>query len=153
MATPGILYVDACFTDPQLTLAAYDQWYDKEHIPHLLSMSGCHAARRYLDVDNTAQKPYLTLYPLKDVYWVHTAEFGTAIDSTESDVLPQRSVFKSVLFDGRSYTLVKEIEGEAGKMGELVYIVSFGTSFDGYNHLRSADSGARCWRVCNFDDS
>ena len=117
MAVPGLLYVDARFIDSQLTLDAYNKWYDGEHIPHLLSMSGCHAAMRYVDTNEHAKEPYLTLYPLKDVSWVHGAEFGTAIDSTESDVLPQRSVFKSVLFDGRSYTLTDEVEGSGAKTG------------------------------------
>jgi hypothetical protein len=108
----GLLYVDAYFTNPSLSINAYDKWYNESHIPHLLTMTGCHAAMRYVDVDPSAKIPFLTLYPLKDVSWVHSAEFGTAIESTFSDEFPGKSVFLSVAFDGRSYTLKEEVHGE-----------------------------------------
>ena len=116
---PGLLYVSARFTNPELEFEAYDKWYNEEHIPHLLTMSGCHAAMRYTDVNAEEQEPYLALYPLHDVFWVHSEEFGAAIASTESDRLPGRSVFLSVAFDGRSYTLLDSHEKPQSRPGAL----------------------------------
>ncbi|KAI9876063.1 MAG: hypothetical protein M1830_007424 [Pleopsidium flavum] len=123
MTVRGLLYVDARFTNPELSVEAFDKWYDEEHIPHLLTMSGCHAAMRFVDIDAKAEIPFLTLYLLKDVFWVHSAEFGTSIVSTESDLLPGRSVFKSVAFDVRSYTLVESIVGEGAEYGDTAYVI------------------------------
>lgn len=49
---------------------------------------------------------YLTIYALHDVGWVHTAEFRSSINSTEADYLPGRSIFNSVSFHCRAYTLL-----------------------------------------------
>lgn len=88
-------------------------------------MGGCHAASRYTDVDPDAKIPLLTLYPLKDVAWVHSAEFGTAIESTRSDEFPGQSVFLNVAFDGRSYTLVEETKGEISGMLDVLSVLVF----------------------------
>lgn len=114
-AKQGLLYVGARFTNPDLRYEDWARWYDEIHMPHLASMSGCRAAMRYVRIvdPNAPQEqkqssalPYLTLYPLHDVSWLHGDEFDSAKDSTEADYLPGRSIFKSVDFEGRGYELV-----------------------------------------------
>jgi hypothetical protein len=113
---PGLLYVGARFTNPDLPYPDFARWYDEIHIPHLASMKPCRAAMRYTRVTEpsvdgreatqSSAMPYATFYPIHDVSWLHSEEFDSAKDSTEADYLPGRSVFKSVEFEGRGYELV-----------------------------------------------
>lgn len=46
----------------------FNQWYDNEHIEHMLSVPGVLSAKRYDLTDNSPYKPsnpYLTLYELE----------------------------------------------------------------------------------------
>ncbi|KAF9634864.1 hypothetical protein BFW01_g5759 [Lasiodiplodia theobromae] len=149
-AKQGLLYVGARFTNPDLRYEDWARWYDEIHMPHLASMSGCRAAMRYVRIvdPNTPQEqkqssalPYLTLYPLHDVSWLHGDEFDSAKDSTEADYLPGRSIFKSVDFEGRGYELVggSAVMGGGEGQGSTKFIV-FTTFKSAEGNAETADS-------------
>ncbi|KAK4110124.1 hypothetical protein N656DRAFT_299623 [Canariomyces notabilis] len=97
---PGIILVRTQLTaDPsEFSQAQFNAWYDTQHIPDLLATSGIRAAARYYysppapaglttekaaasaDGDSTTMKkstmPYLAVYWLPDVRWLHEEGCG-----------------------------------------------------------------------------
>lgn len=66
----------------------YEKWYFEDHIPDVLNTSGISRALFYTNTDATAERPYLALYPLRDLPFLQTDEFIKNIHVT-SPILPK----------------------------------------------------------------
>ncbi|KAI6784009.1 uncharacterized protein J7T54_004555 [Emericellopsis cladophorae] len=51
------------------------RWYDNEHIAEIMRTSGVTSARRFVDVNPSADKPYLAMYAMDDIAFVKSDEF------------------------------------------------------------------------------
>ena len=75
--------VDAT-SDPVLD-AAFNEWYDDEHVPELLALPGFLAARRYAlvpwELASPDGWPYLTSYELADAAALQSPEYGRSATS------------------------------------------------------------------------
>jgi hypothetical protein len=45
----------------------FNDWYDKEHLPRLLTVPGVISGRRYRATDTDSERRYLSLYHLRDI--------------------------------------------------------------------------------------
>lgn len=105
---PGLLYVNSKLSHPEfLDEAGYVDWYDNDHIPEIMGGTGMHTAWRWKDINGEqVDKPYLTLYPMKDIAFLQTEEFKNI--SVHSPLLPKgMSVFDLAVFDVRFMSLVQ----------------------------------------------
>lgn len=66
----------------------YEKWYFEDHIPDVLDTSGIKRAMFYTNTDPQADRPYLALYPLKDLPFLQSDEFIKNIRVT-SPLLPK----------------------------------------------------------------
>lgn len=114
---PGLLYVNSKITSPALSPALFTEWYQDIHIRDIFLTSGIKSAFRYHTQSPEPAKierPYLALYPVKDVAFLYSAEFKAI--PVHSDMLPVESkgIFDLADFDTRYYTNVGILEGKAG---------------------------------------
>lgn len=61
--------------------AAFNQWYDHEHLPAVLRCPGFHSARRFV-ADGPEGRRYLTQYEIDGPEATQTPEFGAAAKDT-----------------------------------------------------------------------
>lgn len=111
---PGLLYVNSKIISPALSSELFTQWYEDIHIRDIFVTSGIKTAFRYYTASSepeTIDRPYLALYPLKDVAFLDSAEFKAI--PVHSDVLPvdSKCIFDLANFDTRYYTNIGELEG------------------------------------------
>jgi hypothetical protein len=114
---PGLLYVNSKITSPNLSPELFTEWYQDIHIRDIFLTSGIKSAFRYYTQSSepaTIERPYLALYPVKDVAFLYSAEFRAI--PVHSDMLPIKSknIFDLADFDTRYYTNVGILEGEGG---------------------------------------
>jgi hypothetical protein len=103
-AQPGILYVQSRIVSDSLSPELFKKWYEDVHIPDILATSGFNSAFRYISTSpDTVDRPYLALYPTKDVNWLYSKEFFSI--PLHSDILPNNSkaIFELANFDNRYY--------------------------------------------------
>ena len=98
----GIFYVNSKITSPTLTHDVFTRWYEDVHVPDILITSGINAAFRY-KATGPVDRPYLALYPVRDVGWLSSDEFKSI--PVHSDLLPNesRAIFEIADFDARNY--------------------------------------------------
>lgn len=73
---PGLLWVNSRLIKPdQVDSQAYQRWYEQTHIPDIFKTSGIKEAYRYQSINPEDERPYLALYPLKDLDFLETDEF------------------------------------------------------------------------------
>lgn len=73
---PGLLYVNSKIIQPdKLSPEQYTQWYEETHIPDIFRTSGIDEAYRWLALDPATDRPYLALYPLKDISFLQSPKF------------------------------------------------------------------------------
>ena len=114
---PGLLYVNSKVTSPDLSPELFTEWYQDIHIRDIFLTSGIKSAFRYYTQSSepaTIERPYLALYPLKDVAFLYSAEFRAI--PVHSDMLPveSKNIFDLADFDTRYYINVGILEGEGG---------------------------------------
>ncbi|KAF1837755.1 hypothetical protein BDW02DRAFT_96481 [Decorospora gaudefroyi] len=97
---PGILFVRSRIAPANkdiLSPSTLLHWYDKIHIPDVVSTSGIKSAFRFIDTaidgadaekvaPKTNTKPYLAMYPMQDLAFTNGDEFRGI--SVKSDVFP-----------------------------------------------------------------
>ncbi|RVX71600.1 hypothetical protein B0A52_03784 [Exophiala mesophila] len=141
---PGLLYVNSKITDPdKLSASVFTQWYEKVHIPDIFETSGIKSAYRYFTTSNSStsvDRPYLALYPLKEVGFLQTDEFKAI--PVHSDLVPTstKCIFDVADFDTRYYTNVDKVEvgDDADRDGDpRPYLTT--VQFDAPVELRDAD--------------
>lgn len=123
MPKPGLLYVSARFTNPGLSDEAFNKWYDGEHIPQVLTLSGVRAVVRYVKMDSGDDTPYLALWSVHDTAWLHSEEMFAMQDSTKSDLLPEGNALKCVDFGARFYEHIQTYELPGAKSGTYGFVL------------------------------
>lgn len=134
---PGLLYVHSKIIQPdKLSPEQYTEWYEQTHIPDIFQTAGIDQAFRWKALDPSAERPYLAMYPLKDISFLQSPEFkGISRDQTkdnsadkilaipvEEDKLPEtHKVFDLANFDTRYYKFVQLYEPENASPGEGIY--------------------------------
>jgi hypothetical protein len=87
MSGQGILFVNSKISRPDiLSPETYLKWYDEDHIAEIIETSGIKSARRFIDIDPNAEKPYLAMYPMDDIAFTQGEEFRKI--RVKSDILP-----------------------------------------------------------------
>lgn len=118
---PGLLFVNSKIVSPDLSPELFTQWYQDIHIRDIFLTSGIKSASRYFTASSepaTIERPYLALYPVKDVAFLYSAEFKAI--PVHSDMLPveSKNIFDLADFDTRYYTNIGKLEGEDGFEGK-----------------------------------
>lgn len=106
LSGPGILSVRSKIKRPDiLDEDTYLRWYDDEHIPDLVQMSGVRSGWRYRDTDPDSDG-YWVFYSLKDLALLQSDEFFRTKFTSNS--LPGSGVAIDLAdFDSRFYRLVQ----------------------------------------------
>lgn len=116
---PGILYVNSKIISSELSPELFTRWYQDIHIPDIFITSGIKSAFRYFTraSPEIVERPYLALYPLKDVGFLYTDEFKAI--PVHSDILPNesRAIFDLADFDTRYYTSIGEVDSSNVREG------------------------------------
>lgn len=91
MSGKGILFVSSKIARPDiLSEETFMKWYDDDHIAEIIETSGIRSARRFVDVNPSADKPYLAMYAMDDLGFTQSDEFrGIRV---KSDYLPEPGV-------------------------------------------------------------
>ncbi|KAJ0369442.1 hypothetical protein COL26b_010431 [Colletotrichum chrysophilum] len=121
---PGLLFVNSKIIRPDLIdEESFFKWYDEDHIAEILATSGIQSAFRFLDVNiGSVERPYLAIYPMRDIGFTQTEEFRNI--NVSSDMLPNGGpIYDLADFDVRYYKLVQVFDPKKGKaqyeLGEL----------------------------------
>jgi hypothetical protein len=117
--TPGLLWAASIITRPDiLTPSSFESWYNTEHIPDIFKTSAIRTAIRYRNIDPSASRQYLAIYPVPDVNWLGTKEF-LDIPVTNKEIFKTENgkCFDCADFDTRFYEWVHGFEGEGAKPG------------------------------------
>lgn len=102
MPTPGLLYVNSRITSPTLTPSTFNAWYTQEHIPDILASKGITSAFRYRNIDPSALRPYLALYPVTNLGFLGSEEYKK-IPVRSERYFGGRGAFEVAEFDTRYY--------------------------------------------------
>jgi hypothetical protein len=105
---PGLLYVNSILKDPKsVAPELFTEWYEDVHIRDIFKTSGIKAAfRYYTTTPDKVERPYLALYPLKDMAFLTSKEFKSI--PVKNDVLPEgKHIFEFADFDTRYYLELK----------------------------------------------
>ncbi|EON67358.1 hypothetical protein W97_06611 [Coniosporium apollinis CBS 100218] len=124
----GLLYVNSKITSSSLSADLFTRWYEDVHIPDIFETSGIKAAYRYQSTTpDSVERPYLALYPLKDLTFLQTEEFKSI--PVHSEILPEPShaVFDVADFDTRYYSLEKSFTSpKESNRGPARFVLSVG---------------------------
>lgn len=124
---PGLLYVNSKITDPEkLSASLFTQWYEDVHIPDIFETSGIKSAYRYFTTSSSSgangttsvERPYLALYPLKEVAFLQTDEFKAIPVHSDLIQTSTKCVFDVADFDTRYYINVDKVEIGGGGSGD-----------------------------------
>jgi hypothetical protein len=114
---PGLLYVNSKIKDSTLTPELFTKWYEEVHIPDIFKTGGITTAFRYISTrGNEVERPYLALYPLKDVAFLQTKNFRSI--PVHSEVLPGKTlIFEFADFDTRYYAHLSTVKTKTSGNG------------------------------------
>jgi hypothetical protein len=114
---PGILYVHSKIKDKTLTAETFTKWYQDVHIPDIFETGGITSAFRYYSTSGeAAERPYLALYPMKDVAFLQSDKFRSI--PVHSRVLPgTTAIFDYADFDTRYYLHLNTVTTGTGGKG------------------------------------
>ncbi|KAL4892186.1 hypothetical protein BDV59DRAFT_202710 [Aspergillus ambiguus] len=106
MSGKGTLYVNSKISRPDiLDEATFLRWYEEDHIAEIMQSSGIHTARRFVDINPKADKPYLAIYAMNDIGFTQTDEFRNI--RVKSKILPPPGlIYDLAEFDVRYDNLV-----------------------------------------------
>jgi hypothetical protein len=107
MARPGIILVHSRPTAPDFSNSDLASWYNDKHIPDVLATDGVSSAARYQLMCTTFQPdgkpplPYMAVYYLPDMNWLHQAdcEFWKLSLMVDSENAKGRSIFDVAEFE------------------------------------------------------
>jgi hypothetical protein len=104
---PGLLYVNSKITNPNFSPETFTKWYENVHIPDIFDSGTISNAFRYYSTSSgSIDRPYLALYPMKDVELLQSQAFKSI--PVHSDILPSGGpIFNYADFDTRYYTHLK----------------------------------------------
>ncbi|KAI8195224.1 Core atranone cluster (CAC) protein 1 [Colletotrichum sp. SAR 10_65] len=122
---PGLLFVNSKIIRPDLIDEdAFFKWYDEDHIAEILATSGIQSAFRFLDVNiGSVERPYLAMYPMRDIGFTKTEEFRNI--NVSSDMLPNGGpIYDLADFDVRYYKLVQVFDPKKKGKGVVKTIIA-----------------------------
>jgi hypothetical protein len=110
---PGLLYVNSKIARTDLLDEdSYMKWYGEDHIPEIIETSGVDSALRFKNVDESVDKPFLVMYPMKDIAFTQGEEFRKI--RVHSDLLPGGGpIYDLADIDVRYYGLVEKYQPKA----------------------------------------
>lgn len=116
---PGILYVNSKITDRALSTDLFTKWYEEVHIPDIFETGGIKTAFRYYSTNGDGvERPYLALYPVKDVAFLQSNEFLSI--PVHSTILPgTQAIFDLADFDTRYYSYLGTVKKNESGIGRL----------------------------------
>lgn len=119
LSGPGMLFVNSKISQPDiLDEKTYMHWYDDDHIAEITETSGIKSARRFIDIDPNADKPYLAMYPMDDIAFVKGDEFKKI--KVKSDILPGSGICYDLAdIDVRTDNLIQVYDPTKKGKGEL----------------------------------
>ncbi|KAF9895142.1 hypothetical protein FE257_000044 [Aspergillus nanangensis] len=106
MSGKGILFVNSRISRPDtLDEKTFMKWYEEDHIAEIMETSGIRSARRFIDTNPNAEKPYLAMYPMDDIGFTQSDEFRAI--RVKSDMLPPPGlIYDMADFDVRYDNLI-----------------------------------------------
>jgi hypothetical protein len=109
MSGPGLLFVMARISRKDIMdEPTYMNWYDNDHIAEIIETSGFNSAFRFIRKDrDTASFPYLALYPMDDVAFLHSPEFKKI--RVHSELLPGSGLVYDLADNEVRYYGLKEV--------------------------------------------
>lgn len=114
---PGLFFVNSKISKPdELSPEVFTKWYEEVHIPDIFKASteGIDSGFRYYTTDaSPVDRPYLALYPLRDVKFLSTPEFFGL--PAHSDLLPGPSHF---IFDVANFATRFYLRGDVTQSEE-----------------------------------
>jgi hypothetical protein len=117
---PGLLYVNSKLASNLLDEETYLKWYSEDHIPEVIATSGIDSALRFKDIDSSADKPNLVLYPMKDIAFTQGEEFKKI--KVHSDILPEgKPIYDLAELDVRYYGLAQVFDPKKTRSGKCLY--------------------------------
>ncbi|KAE9579204.1 Core atranone cluster (CAC) protein 1 [Colletotrichum fructicola] len=122
---PGLLFVNSKIIRPDLIdEESFFKWYDEDHIAEILATSGIQSAFRFLDVNiGSVERPYLAMYPMRDIGFTQTEEFRNI--NVSSDMLPNGGpIYDLADFDVRYYKLVQVFDPKKKGKGVVKTIIA-----------------------------
>lgn len=139
MSGKGILFVNSKISRPDvLDLETYFKWYDEDHIAEIIQTSGILSARRFIDINPEADKPYLAMYPMDDIGFTQGNEFRKI--RVKSDILPPPGIIYDLAdVDVRYNNLIhvydptKKGKGATRSLVTAAIELKEGTSADEFN--------------------
>lgn len=119
MPTQGLLWVNSRITSPSLSKSTFEEWYNDEHIPDVFHTKKITSACRYNNINPSESHPYLALYPVKDIAFLGSKEFGN-IPMTSKKYFPGgEKCFDIAEFDTRFYEWIDEFQKPGAKNGMI----------------------------------
>ncbi|KAK4191043.1 hypothetical protein QBC35DRAFT_488062 [Podospora australis] len=118
----GIILVRSRISSPLLTPETFKKWYEEVHIPDVLATGKVRFALRYRAVDEEGAAgglPFLAIYHLDDMSWLHEDDCTFWKIPLHSDILPEgaATIFDVAQFDTAFYTTFGYIEAGAFHAG------------------------------------
>jgi hypothetical protein len=106
LSGPGIFLSASRITNPILSDAAFNKWYNEVHIRDVLATGGVSRATRFREANPNAKSHYLALYTVPDLSVILSDEFKK-IPMTHESLPEGRSIHEMVNFDTRFYSFVQ----------------------------------------------
>jgi len=117
MAKPGLLFVKSRVTKPdELSPTQFIEWYEKVHIPDVLSTNGADTAYRYTNIDPNGEYSFLAMYPVGDISFFQSEEFKN-IPDTSKPYFKDGRASDFAAFELRMYERIQLFEPEGTKEG------------------------------------
>lgn len=116
MPTPGLMFVSSRILDAAETSEEkYNDFYDNEHIPDVLSYPHgkvSKVAKRYKNTNSESKMPYLALYPLEDASMLTSPDLSKLVEDTKiSKTFGGKDIYDLIEFDLRPYEKIQTYEG------------------------------------------
>ncbi|KAH6672053.1 hypothetical protein B0J14DRAFT_639994 [Halenospora varia] len=126
MSQTGLLWVNSKITNPSdISPQNFKSWYEEEHIPDVFATKQIHSACRYQNIDPSANRPYLALYPVPDMKFLGSQQFlDIPVASKKYFSGPDVKCFDVAEFDTRFYEFVHSFEKEGVKSGPARLVIS-----------------------------
>ncbi|KAF3045241.1 hypothetical protein E8E12_010972 [Didymella heteroderae] len=100
----GVLWVSSKITEPSnLSVTAFDDWYENEHAPEVLALPGVPSAIKYKALSPHSPTPTLITYEFPDLAYTASPEFTAVANQAPDQELVAR-IYANASFDIRFYS-------------------------------------------------
>lgn len=129
-ATPGLLMVKSAPNHPDLTDAAFNDWYTNEHIHDMAASGLTDLVIRYKNVNSNATWPYLAIYRLPDLARLSDPAVLGSVPTTSQKLPGKEKGSKGgkytdvVKMEPAPFARVQTFEGQEKKDGRALSLIS-----------------------------